>query len=123
MRTFYIPKSQQPAIVERALKLREKAGVTPAQLAAAVLVERDPLDDVATVLEHHPRLRTQDVLQRLVELDRACYETWTFADLKRELPDLAKPYKTLGEMHVSRDRVYAAIAERDQIEPDEDDET
>jgi DNA segregation ATPase FtsK/SpoIIIE, S-DNA-T family len=123
MRTFYIPKSQQPAIVERALKLREKAGVTPAQLAAAVLVERDPLDDVATVLEHHPRLRTQDVLQRLVELDRACYETWTFADLKRELPDLAKPYKTLGEMHVSRDRVYAAIAERDQIELEEDGET
>jgi DNA segregation ATPase FtsK/SpoIIIE, S-DNA-T family len=118
MRTFYIPKSQQPAIVERALTLREKAGVTPALLTAAPDDDWDLLDDVASVLEHHPRLRTQEVLARLTELDRR-YERWTFADLKKALPDAAKPYKTMGNWQVSRERVREAITDRDEIGSDE----
>lgn len=118
MRTFYIPKEKLPPIVARALKLREKAGISPALLTAAPDAEWDLLDDVATVLEHHPRLRTQEVLQRLTELDRR-YERWTFGDLKKALPDSAKPYKTGGEMQVSRERVREALTDRDEFGSDE----
>ena len=115
MRTFYILKESLHAVVARALKLREKAGITAAVLTEAIDDDWDLLDDVAAVLEHHPRLRTQEVLTRLTEMDRGRYEKWTFADLKKGLPDSAKPYKTMGNWQVSRDRVREAITDRDEM--------
>lgn len=115
MRTFYILKESLHAVVARALKLREKAGITAAALTEAIDGDWDLLDDVAAVLEHHPRLRTQEVLTRLTEMDRGRYERWTFADLKKGLPDSAKPYKTMGNWQVSRDRVREAITDRDEM--------
>ena len=123
MRTFYIPKEALPAIVARALKAREKAGIAPALLTEGPVDEWDFLEDVATVLEHHPRMRTQEVLQRLTELDRGRYESWTFGDLTEALPDGAKPYKTGGGiMHVGRDRIHEAITDRDHNGSDEEEE-
>ena len=115
MRTFYIGKEDTHAIVARAMKLREKAGITPAALPAAMTVVVDPLDDIAAVLAGQPRVRTQEVLQRLVERNRARYEHWTFPDLKKVLVEAdAEPKKTSGGlMYVIAQSVYAAIARRD----------
>lgn len=58
-------------------------------------------------------MRTQEVLQRLAELNRAEYVEWTFADLKQYLEPLgAGPYKTGGVMHVSAERLIAAVLHR-----------
>jgi DNA segregation ATPase FtsK/SpoIIIE, S-DNA-T family len=128
MRTYYVRKEgavdEVTPVVQRALALRDKAGITATPLLDAPAdPDRDLLEDVATVLGPHPRMRTQEVLQHLAELDRAAYGRWTFADLKRELPEPAKPYKTLGNWQVGLDRILRAIAERDEIGSDEDGET
>jgi len=128
LRTHHIRKDkdvdQITPIVNRALDLRKAAGVTaalaPASVAAAVT---DPVDDIAAVLGNRNRLRTQEVLALLAERDRTRYGTWTFADLKDALPDVAKPYKYDGRMVVSRTRILEAIAERNEIGDVETDET
>lgn len=113
LRCHYIRKDkstdQITPIVERALTLRKGVAAGPIVEAEEA---RDLLADVAAVLDGHKRMRTQDVLQRLVELDRGAYEGWTFERLKAELPEAAQPYKTGGHMQISADRVAEAIADR-----------
>jgi len=81
----------------------------------------DPLTDIAAVLGHEPRMRTQDVIHGLQDLNPTEYGNWSFRDLKSVLDNAGHgEYKTNGKMHVSLDRILDAIAARS--EDDEDDE-
>ncbi|MEV8546249.1 zonular occludens toxin domain-containing protein [Streptomyces sp. NPDC051572] len=81
----------------------------------------DPLTDIAAVLGHEPRMRTQEVLHGLQERNPVAYGGWSFRDLKGVLDDAGHgEYKTNGgKMHVSLDRVLDAIAARDEDDDDE----
>jgi S-DNA-T family DNA segregation ATPase FtsK/SpoIIIE len=119
LRTFHIKKEkgtdQITPIVARAMALREEAGVRADDPATADRDEADPLTDIAAVLGDAPRMRTQEVLQRLAERDRATYGDWTFADLTAYLtPHDAEPRKYAGNMVVRADRLHQAVTERDE---------
>ncbi|MEU5394644.1 FtsK/SpoIIIE domain-containing protein [Streptomyces tibetensis] len=110
VRTHYIDDDAAEAITDRAKALRD--GVTTLH-AIEKGEERDPLADIAGVLGDASRLRTQDVLKRLANLDEDAYGKWTFIDLKRVLDGTgAEPYKSDGVMVVSRDRLTRALANR-----------
>ncbi|MEV1054642.1 ATP-binding protein [Streptomyces sp. NPDC049887] len=111
VRTHYISDEQAVEIADRAKTLR--AGVaTVSRLEVAAPV--DALADIAALLGNSPRLRTQEVLQKLAERNPGQYRDWTFSDLRDVLEAAgAAPYKSDGKMVVSRERVLEAIAERD----------
>jgi S-DNA-T family DNA segregation ATPase FtsK/SpoIIIE len=108
-------------VVERAMGLYEHGEDA---LAAPAFAPADHLADIAAVLGREPRVRTQDVLHRLVDHNPAEYDGWTFRDLKAVLDDAGHgDYKTGGKMHVSLDRILDAIAARDDdLDDDLDDE-
>jgi S-DNA-T family DNA segregation ATPase FtsK/SpoIIIE len=111
VRTHYIDDEQATAITDRAKALR--GGVATVH-AIDRGEQRDPLADIATVLGNDSRVRTQEVISRLAALNPDAYGKWSFIDLKRVLDDAgAEPYKSDGRMVVSRDRVAAALANRD----------
>lgn len=108
VRTHYIDGDQAQEIADRAKEHR--AGVTT---ATDEQPDVDTLTDIATVLGSEPRMRTQEVLQLLTELNRGAYGDWTFTNLKTFLAPLgAAPYKTDGTMCVSSERVREALQER-----------
>lgn len=119
VRTHFVNGQDATDVAERAKTIRRPLALTP---AADPTTERDPLADIARVLSGHTRLRTQEVLNLLAELDRPTYGGWTFTDLRNALPDSAKPYKTKGVFKVSHNRVLEAIAERDEIGDSDTDE-
>jgi S-DNA-T family DNA segregation ATPase FtsK/SpoIIIE len=113
MRCFYISQEDMHRVVERAMELREGRQIQPTPVQ--VREERDPLADIARVLREadKPRMRTQEVLQRLAELNEAEYRPWTHERLKDFLtPFEAAPYKSNGVMMVSAARVAEALADR-----------
>jgi S-DNA-T family DNA segregation ATPase FtsK/SpoIIIE len=97
-------------VVERAMALYEGTAAPE----APAYVPADHLVDILTVLGHEPKLRTQDVLHRLRDHNPGEYEGWSFRDLRRVLDDCGHgEYKTGGGvMHVSRQRIVDAIADR-----------
>ncbi|MGW8953043.1 ATP-binding protein [Streptomyces sp. NPDC055709] len=113
VRTHYIDDDQAEAIVERAKALR--SGVATVS-RLAVVAPVDALEDIAAVVGQAPRMRTQEVLQRLTERNPGEYREWTPSDLKQLLDDVGHgEYKTDGgRMHVSRDRIARAIEDRDE---------
>jgi S-DNA-T family DNA segregation ATPase FtsK/SpoIIIE len=98
-------------VVERAMGLYEGSAAPQAPAFAPV----DHLADILTVLGHEQKLRTQDVLHRLRDHNPAEYDGWSFRDLRRVLDDCGHgEYKTGGGvMHVSRQRIVDAIADRE----------
>ncbi|MFI6375528.1 FtsK/SpoIIIE domain-containing protein, partial [Streptomyces sp. NPDC050546] len=111
VRTHYIDDDNAEAITDRAKALRD--GVTTLHVIERG-EERDRLADIASVLGDASRLRTQDVLKRLANLDADAYGKWSFIDLKRVLDGTgAEPYKSDGIMTISRDRLARALANRD----------
>jgi S-DNA-T family DNA segregation ATPase FtsK/SpoIIIE len=115
VRTHYIDNDTAYAITERAKALRD--GVTTLTVIEHGK-ERDRLTDIARVVGDAARVRTKDVLHRLTILDEDAYGDWSFNDLKRVLDDAAPDgpdiaYKSDGVMVVSRDRLTAALANRD----------
>ncbi|MDH6488379.1 ATP-binding protein [Streptomyces sp. SAI-127] len=111
VRTHYIDDDAAEAITDRAKAMRD--GVTTLTVIERGK-ERDRLADIASVVGDANRVRTQDVLKRLTALDEGAYGRWTFLDLKRVLDGTgAEPYKSDGVMVVSRDRLTAALANRD----------
>nr|WP_211177889.1 zonular occludens toxin domain-containing protein [Pseudonocardia acidicola] len=119
LRTFYIRREKGideiTPIVERALAMRDEAGITTtAPMVAEEPAGPDPLTDIAAVIREAgaERMRTQEVLSRLAGRDRGAYGRWTFGDLRDALPDGAKPYKTGGWQQVALSRVVEAIADR-----------
>ena len=111
VRTHFIDDEGATAITDRAKALRD--GVTTLTVIERG-EERDPLADIASVVGDASRVRTQDVLKRLAMLNEDAYGKWSFLDLKRVLDGTgAEPYKSDGVMVVSRDRLTAALANRD----------
>lgn len=111
VRTHYISTDDAKDIAERAKALRD--GVTTLH-AIERGEQRDPLEDIASVLGDAPRVLTADVLKRLSALSEDTYGRWTPGDLKRVLEDAgAEPYKSDGRMVVGRDRVARALANRE----------
>jgi S-DNA-T family DNA segregation ATPase FtsK/SpoIIIE len=125
-RTYYVALEKEnnvdqvTPVIERAMAAIEAAGdsVTPTE-PTTEQAGPDLLADIAAVFRGASRLRTQEVLQRLTERDRATYGGWTFTDLHNALPPEAKPYKSGGVMQVSAKRIQEGIAERDRGEDDE----
>lgn len=112
---------QQTPVVQRAVAAREKAGIT--STPAAITEKADPLADIAEVLDGQPRVRTQEVLQRLANHNPSTYRTWTFNQLTDVLTDAnAAPYKSGGYMVVSGQAVRDAITARDNQSDSEADD-
>lgn len=124
LRTHHIRKEkgidQITPIVQRALALREDAGITDEPAPVETTVELDPLADTLTVLGQDKLVRAHEVIQRLAAHNPTAYRGWTNADLAAALGEIASPYKTKGHLHVSRDRVADAIAERDDETGDDE---
>ncbi|MFI8303696.1 FtsK/SpoIIIE domain-containing protein [Streptomyces sp. NPDC085927] len=121
IRSHYIERDPEKGIdqvtpvVERAMGL-----VGGAVEQAPTFQPADHLADIAAVLGHEPRMRTQDVLRGLIDRNPGEYDGWTFRDLKSVLDDAGHgEYKTGGKMHVSLDRILDAIAARDEDDQDE----
>jgi S-DNA-T family DNA segregation ATPase FtsK/SpoIIIE len=111
VRTHYIDTEQATEIADRAKAMRD--GVTTLRVIERG-EERDPLADIASVVGDASRLRTQDVLKRLANLNEVAYGKWSFIDLKRVLEGTgAEPYKSDSVMVVSRDRLTRALTNRD----------
>ncbi|MGW0764794.1 FtsK/SpoIIIE domain-containing protein [Streptomyces sp. NPDC002676] len=111
VRTHFIDDDPAAEVAERAKTLRN--GLTTLHVIERG-EERDPLADILAVLGSDDRVRTQDVIKRLSALNEDAYGKWSFVDLKRVLDDAgAEPYKSDGRMVVARDRVTAALANRD----------
>jgi S-DNA-T family DNA segregation ATPase FtsK/SpoIIIE len=112
IRTHFISGEDAAEIADRA-KARRAGVTTLAQLQVVATV--DPLADIAAVLGNAPRMRTQEVLQRLAEKKPTEYREWTNSDLKGFLEPLgAEPRKSDGVMVVDRRLVEQALEERVQ---------
>lgn len=109
-------------VVERAMGLYDD--MTELGMPAPVRLA-DPLADILTVLGQHPKMRTQDVIFGLIDINPAQYGEWSFRDLRRVLDDCDHgEYKSGGVMHVSRQRIADALADReDDGQDDTDDES
>ncbi|PXY32108.1 zonular occludens toxin domain-containing protein [Prauserella muralis] len=119
LRSFYVNQDDAHRVTKRALQLRQQATL-PQPEHEPVADEVDPLADIAAVLGDQPRMKTQNVLQRLTERDRATYGDWTPQRLTAFLAEHdAAPYKSHGVMQVSAARVREALTERDDLaDPD-----
>ncbi|MET7781497.1 cell division protein FtsK [Streptomyces mirabilis] len=105
-------------VVERAMGLYKGTGPVDAPASAVA----DPLADILTVLGQQPKLRTQDVIHGLVDFNPGEYGEWSFRDLRRVLDDCGHgEYKTGGGvMHVSRQRIVDALADREDDDQADD---
>jgi S-DNA-T family DNA segregation ATPase FtsK/SpoIIIE len=120
LRSFYVPQDDAHRITRRALELRQQHGVATEPASTDHEPVRDPLTDIATVLGDAPRMKTMDVLHRLVELHRPTYGEWTARTLTALLTDhQAAPYKTEGAMQISAARIREAITNRDENQGDD----
>ncbi|WP_413815844.1 FtsK/SpoIIIE domain-containing protein [Kitasatospora purpeofusca] len=107
IRTHFIAGAHAIEIAGRAKARR--AGVTTRSTVDRP-DETDPLADVAAVLGDEKRMRTQEVLSGLAARDPGAYREWTFGDLKTVLDAVgAAPYKSDGQMVVSRAKVESAL--------------
>jgi S-DNA-T family DNA segregation ATPase FtsK/SpoIIIE len=123
LRCFYVAPKDAHAVTKRAMALREQLALPAADASGEPAGPVDHLANIVAVLGTEARMRTQEVLQGLVDRDRGTYTGWTFSDLQRALPESAKPYKSGGVIQVSAARVRDAIAERDEDGELDSDET
>ncbi|MFJ2707834.1 ATP-binding protein [Streptomyces sp. NPDC087428] len=111
VRTHFIDGDAAQDIADRAKAHRAAVTTRGAVFAPAAPV--DCLTDIVSVIGDEPRMRTQEVLQGLAELNPEAYKGWSFTDLKQYLEPLgAEPYKTDGKMHVSKERLLSALLKR-----------
>jgi S-DNA-T family DNA segregation ATPase FtsK/SpoIIIE len=121
LRSFFVAQDDAHRVTDRAMQLREQAGITTVPVEVEP-EERDPLADIVTVLGDAPRMKTMDVLQRLVELHRPTYQDWTARTLTAFLTEhQAEPYKTAGAMQISAARIHEALTVRDEHVDDDTD--
>jgi S-DNA-T family DNA segregation ATPase FtsK/SpoIIIE len=111
VRTHFIDTDPAKEIAERA-KTARNGVATVHQLE--VVKDVDPLADILAALGTTPRMRTQEVLQRLTKRDEAYYREWKHGDLKDFLEGFdAAPHKSDGVMVVDRQKVRDALVKRD----------
>jgi S-DNA-T family DNA segregation ATPase FtsK/SpoIIIE len=123
IRSYYVRKDaevdQVTPVVQRAMALRE--GITPATATSAPAGDdADHLADVATVLGTADRMRTQEVLHGLVQLNPREYRGWGFAELRDVLGPIEAVRKSHGQMVADRAKVREALADRNANGPDAD---
>ncbi|MFB9906281.1 zonular occludens toxin domain-containing protein [Allokutzneria oryzae] len=112
MRCCFNSQEVAHRVTARALEIRAQAGITGGEPIEPV----DTLADILAVLGDQERMRTHEVLQKLVEGNRAVYRDWGPEDLSKFLREHdAAPYKSGGIMHVRRARVADAITVRDEL--------
>ena len=113
---------QVTAVLSRALKAfggEQVAALDPEPAEDAF----DPIEDIAEILGDAPRMRTQEVLERLRALRPAEYREMDFPKLTGVLRDAgAEPHKSSGISTVDRGKVHAALADRAEGEPGEGDD-
>lgn len=119
VRTFYIPfedgVDEVTPIIARAITGMENlplaTGWTTKEIENVAPV--DHLNDIHSVIEGEPRVRTQTVLARLVALNSKEYEPWTARDLRAALLGFGiQPRKSDGAMVVRFEDVVDAMARR-----------
>ncbi|MCR3719927.1 MULTISPECIES: zonular occludens toxin domain-containing protein [Prauserella salsuginis group] len=112
LRSFYVDQNDAHRVTRRAMQLRNQTELPEPEPEEGT--QLDPLADIAAVMGDKPRMRTQEVLQRLAEHNRAAYGEWTPNRLTEYLADYdAEPYKSGGLMQVAADKIRDAIAQRD----------
>jgi S-DNA-T family DNA segregation ATPase FtsK/SpoIIIE len=114
IRSYYVRKDAKTdevtPVVARAVAMREGVTLAPAIPAGEPV---DHLADVLAVLGDEDRVRTPEVLHRLKNRNASQYGGWDGGRLKAFLDPLgAGPYKSNGNPVIARDRVAAALAER-----------
>ena len=115
----YVPDEQVPPVIDRACKAREGAERAALDSAPAE-PEFDPIEDIAEILGDAPRMRTQEVLERLRALRPGEYRDMDFPKLTGVLRDAgAEPHKSSGISTVDRGKVHAALADRAEDDADE----
>jgi S-DNA-T family DNA segregation ATPase FtsK/SpoIIIE len=120
IRTHFISSEDAEVIAKRAKALR--SGVTT-RSAVEPCAPVETLADIAAVLGDLPRMRTDEVRQRLAERNPGEYRSWTASDLTQALEAVgAGPHKSSGVMVVSRARVLQALTERDADDSDSNSE-
>ncbi len=93
IRTFYVAFEDGiddvSPVIARAMAILTENGrtITAPERAAIEPAPADHLADIAAVLRGEPRVRTQVVLARLIELDPAEYEGWNLTRLAATLAD------------------------------------
>jgi S-DNA-T family DNA segregation ATPase FtsK/SpoIIIE len=106
-------------VVDRAMKLlgtERVAALDPAPAEPVV----DPIADIAGILGDLPRMRTQDVLERLRALRPGEYREMDFGKLTAVLRAAgAEPHKSSGISTVDGGKVRAALADRAEDDADE----
>ncbi|WP_084468180.1 FtsK/SpoIIIE domain-containing protein [Actinokineospora inagensis] len=112
VRTHYVNGADAADVADRARALRTAVTTTDTTTPDTPL---DPLADIAAVLTGHHRMRTQEVLTALAGRDSR-YRGWNFTTLNEALPEVARAYKTGGQMKISATRVHEALTERDEID-------
>ncbi|GAB3462481.1 zonular occludens toxin domain-containing protein [Actinophytocola sediminis] len=118
LRTFYVGQADAHRVTDRAMQLRDQRGIATVDVDREP--PRDPLIDIAAVLGDATRMKTMDVLQRLVEQHRSTYQDWNARTLTAYLTDHeAAPYKSDGAMQISAARIHEAITVRDEIAGEE----
>lgn len=111
VRTYFIDTDPAKEIAERAKQARNSVA-TVHQLETVKDV--DPLADILAALGTAPRMRTQEVLQRLAGRNPGYYREWKNGDLKEFLEGFdAEPHKSDGVMVVDRQKVVDALAGRE----------
>lgn len=105
-------------VVDRAMKAfggEQVAALDPEPAEAAF----DPIEDIAEILGDAPRMRTQDVLERLRAMRPKEYREMDFGKLTEVLRAAnATPHKSSGISTVDGGKVRAALANRAEDEPD-----
>jgi S-DNA-T family DNA segregation ATPase FtsK/SpoIIIE len=110
-------------VVDRAMKLlgsEQVAALDPAPAEPVI----DPIVDIASILGDAPRMRTQDVLERLRAMRPREYREMDFGKLTAVLRKVgAEPHKSSGVSTVDGGKVRAAAADRvEQVADALDDE-
>ncbi|MEJ3658903.1 zonular occludens toxin domain-containing protein [Actinomycetes bacterium KLBMP 9759] len=126
--TFYVAfdedRDDVTPVIARAMALLDENGrALPASDADEPVDDDGPdvLTDLRHVLGDAVRVRTQTVLQRLAELNPSAYDGWTFRQLGEALAGHGLTVRKYnGTMGVRTADVARALAERDEIDGDDD---
>jgi S-DNA-T family DNA segregation ATPase FtsK/SpoIIIE len=112
LRSFYVQGSQVAAVTERAMKIRQDAGIGPAR--AVVVEDRDLLEDLGAVMGGED-IRAADLPALLARLAPAWrpYKTLTGTQLVKDLAVLGVKVPSTGNRwEVDPDVVRAVLARR-----------
>lgn len=120
LRSYYLTGTQVAAVTQRALKIRQDAGIGPARIAVAE--NRDLLEDLAAVMGAEPTPAAD--LPALLARHAPAWQPYKALTGKQLVKDLAplgvKVPSTGNRWPVDPDAVRAALAQRENASEDEE---